>query len=106
MVEVVLNVLTKEDSTEEQKEQRDELLLILEEHIDDTTGFVRTKVFQHWSKLQIENAVPLKMQTRILEKAVLHLRDKAAMVRKTAANCVTVFLSHNVYGAEVCVIKT
>lgn len=99
--EVVLRVLTKNDLNEEQRECRDDFLSILEEHICDTSAHVRSKVFQEWAKLQQENAIPLKIQTQILEKAVAHLRDKAANVRKSAANCVTTFLSHNIYAATV-----
>ena len=37
----------------------------------------------------------------ILEDAIDHLDDKAALVRKSAANCVTAFLVYNPYSAQV-----
>ncbi|XP_017786740.1 PREDICTED: condensin complex subunit 1 [Nicrophorus vespilloides] len=101
MVEVILAALTRNDLNEEEKESRDELLEILEEHIADVAASVRSKVFQHWCRLQKENAVPVKMQNVILEKAIFHLRDKAANVRKVAANCVTTFLEYNLFGAKL-----
>ncbi|KAF5285103.1 hypothetical protein FQA39_LY16792 [Lamprigera yunnana] len=101
ITEVVLQVLTKDDLSEEERESRDDFLAILKEHIQDTAALVRAKVFQHWARLQQENAIPLKMQSDILEHCIIHLRDKAANVRKAAANCVTVFLSHNIYGSKL-----
>lgn len=101
IVEVVLTVLTKHDLSEEEKESRDDFLSILEEHTADESAHVRTRVFQHWSRLQTNNAVPRKMQYGVLEKAIAHLRDKAALVRKAAAACVTTFLTHNLYGAKL-----
>ncbi|KAK4878019.1 hypothetical protein RN001_010525 [Aquatica leii] len=101
ITEVVLQVLTKPNLTETERESRDTFLSYLMEHIDDTAALVRSKVFQHWSRLQQENAIPLKIQYEILERAVFHLRDKAANVRKAAAICVTTFLSHNIYGSKL-----
>lgn len=98
---MILNVFSKATLTDEEKESRDEFLTILEEHIDDIAAHVRAKVFQNWSRLQSHNAVPIKMQHSVLEKAVLHLRDKGAFARKAAAGCVTTFLMHNMYGARL-----
>ncbi|XP_018328034.1 condensin complex subunit 1 [Agrilus planipennis] len=101
IAEVVLTVLSKDNLNEEEKDSRDELLEILEDHIFDTSSFVRTKVVQHWAKLQKENAIPLSVQNSVLEKIVGRLYDKGANVRKSAANCVSTFLTHNIYGAEL-----
>ncbi|KAK5637917.1 hypothetical protein RI129_012212 [Pyrocoelia pectoralis] len=101
ITEVVLNVLTKKDLTEEERNSRDTFLSILMEHINDVSALVRGKVFQHWSRLQQENAIPLKIQSDVLSQAVVHLRDKAANVRKVAASCVTTFLSHNIYSSNL-----
>lgn len=60
---------------------------------------VRAKVFQHWARLQTNTAIPTKMQHVVLEKAVTHLKDKGALVRKAAAACITTFLTHNTYGS-------
>lgn len=101
ITEVIINVLTKHELNEEEKESRDEFFAILEEHIYDVSGHVRAKVFQYWARLQTNNSIPIKIQHSILEKAIAHLRDKGALVRKAAAACVTTFLTHNTYGARL-----
>lgn len=101
MVEVILNNLTSHNSSEEQKKFRDELFEILMEHVNDNAGLVRAKVLQQLARLQQENAIPLKYQIPILELAIQHLRDKAVLARKCAANCVTTFLSYNAFSAVV-----
>lgn len=101
ITEIILTVLTKHDLSDEEKESRDEFLAILEEHAADTSGHVRARVFQHWARLQSGNAVPRKLQHPVLERAVAHLRDRGALVRKAAAACVTAFLTHNTYGARL-----
>lgn len=50
MVEVVINNLSGNDLTEEQKEFRDELFEILIEHTDDVAVTVRCKVLQQWGR--------------------------------------------------------
>lgn len=94
-------LLSGHDLKEEEKQCRDVCLEILEEHIRDISALVRSKVFQHWARLQTANAVPRKLQYKILDHAVEHLTDKGALVRKYAAACVTEFLKHNLYGANV-----
>lgn len=96
-----MSLLSGHDLSEEEKECRDVCLEILVEHVRDVSALVRAKVFQHWARLQMENAVPRKLQYTILDHAVEHLTDKGALVRKNAAACVTEFLKHNLYGANV-----
>lgn len=52
-------------------------------------------------RFQKESAIPLKFQQQVLESVVEHLFDKGALARKTAAACVTTFLSYNAYSANV-----
>lgn len=101
IVEVILTVLTKPDLSDEHRQFRDELIDILTEHIRDTAAQVRAKVFQHWARLQKEDSVPLKVQSRILGHVVAHLCDKSALVRKSAANCLAAFLKFNKYAAHL-----
>lgn len=57
---------------------------------------------QHWTRLQAENAIPRHLVNEVLHNVVdYHLLDKAAIVRKNAARCVTTFLSHNTYSSQV-----
>lgn len=99
--EIIINVLTNHELTDEQRESRDDFLAILTEHIVDVSASVRAKVMQQWARLQKESAIPLKCQRQILGKVVERLNDKGALVRKSAANCVTTFLTHNAYSANV-----
>ena len=101
MVEMILNVLSKPDINEDGKKSRDDLLEKLEMHIDDVSAHVRTKVIQHWARLQKEGVVPVKLQLTILKKVVAHLFDKSALVRKSSSACITSFLSYNPFGANV-----
>lgn len=98
---MLLNVLHKPNLSDEEMEDRNALLMILEEHIADINGLVRNKVFAHFSKMHEANALPIHNQISVLEKAVRHLRDKVVAVRKAAASCIKTFITHNIYGADV-----
>lgn len=101
ITEVISKVLTNHELSEEEREFRDEFIAILKDHIGDVSPLVRTKVFQQWARLQEENAIPLKNQNEILELAIDHLRDKGALVRKSAASLVTIFLAHNAFSYDL-----
>lgn len=101
ITEVILTSLTKPELSNDERESRDEFFEILSDHMSDVTAFVRARVIQNWSRLQKENVLKSKMQTRILGKVIEHLRDKGSIVRKAAVNCVTSFLEHNPFGSEV-----
>ncbi|KAJ8973310.1 hypothetical protein NQ317_019181 [Molorchus minor] len=101
ITEVVINVLTGHDLSDEQRESRDDFLAILMEHMEDVAAIVRSKVVQQWARMQKESAIPLKYQNQVLEKVIERLFDKGAMVRKSAANCVTTFLQHNAFSANL-----
>lgn len=101
ITEVILVVLTGHDLTEEEQNLRDGFFDVLLDHICDSSAIVRSKVFQHWARLQVQNAIPKKLQHIILKKAITHLRDKGALVRKFAAVCISEFLAHNIYAAYV-----
>lgn len=104
MTEVILNILSKDNLMDEEREIRNFLLSVLEEHILDTAGHVRSKVFQLWGKLQSNHAIPKNLQPVILEKMLHHLSDKAGLARKNAAGCVTCFLVTNPFSGEVIII--
>ncbi|XP_057657108.1 condensin complex subunit 1 [Diorhabda carinulata] len=101
IVEVILNNLTSNDLSDEQKQFRDELFDMILEHTEDNSVLVRAKVFQQLARLQKEMAIPLKFQLQVLEKAVEHLCDKGSLSRKCAINCVTTFLTCNAFSANL-----
>ncbi|XP_044255431.1 condensin complex subunit 1 isoform X2 [Tribolium madens] len=105
ITEIILNVLTKHNLSDQEKESRDECFDTLIEHILDNSAVIRAKVIQHLAKLQKENAIPLAFQNEVLSKVIKHLLDKSAAVRKCAVNCVTTFLEHNPFGANLQLTK-
>ncbi|XP_030754810.1 condensin complex subunit 1 [Sitophilus oryzae] len=105
IAEVIINVLTKHTLTEEETEFRNDFLTILMDHIDDISAHVRSKVIQHWSRLQKENAIPRKLVNDVIEKIINHLEDKSALVRKSAANAITTFVATNIYSSDLSLEK-
>ncbi|XP_076253799.1 CAP-D2 condensin subunit [Rhynchophorus ferrugineus] len=105
ITEVIITVLTNHTLTEEQTGYRDDFLTILLDHINDVSAHVRSKVLQHWARLQKENAIPKKLVNEVLEKVIDHLDDKSTLVRKSAINCVTTFIATNIYSSELSLKK-
>lgn len=102
---VVQKALTGEDLTDEQKEQRDECLDNLEEHILDCNAYVRSKVLQTWQHLCCEGAVPLARHGKLLACTALRLEDKSANVRKQALQLLRTLLQSNPFAGKVCEIR-
>ncbi|OAD62279.1 Condensin complex subunit 1, partial [Eufriesea mexicana] len=99
--EVVQKTLTGDDLTQEQKDQRDECLNSLEEHILDNNAYVRSKVLQVWQHLCCEGAIPLARQGRLLAATALRLEDKSAIVRKQALQLMRALLQGNPFAAKL-----
>lgn len=98
---VVQKALTGEDLTNEQKEQRDECLDILEEHILDCNAYVRSKVLQTWQRLCCEGSMPLARHGKLLACTALRLEDKSATVRKQALQLLRALLQSNPFAGKV-----
>ncbi|XP_011702254.1 PREDICTED: condensin complex subunit 1 isoform X2 [Wasmannia auropunctata] len=98
---VVQKALTGEDLTDEQKEQRDECLDNLEEHILDCNAYVRSKVLHIWQRLCCEGAVPLARHGKLLACAALRLEDKSANVRKQALQLLRTLLQSNPFAGKL-----
>ncbi|XP_072757251.1 condensin complex subunit 1 [Anoplolepis gracilipes] len=98
---VVQKALTGEDLTDEQKEQRDECLNNLEEHILDCHAYVRSKVLQMWQRLCCDGAVPLARYAKLLAATALRLEDKSAHVRKQALQLLRAMLQSNPFAAKL-----
>ncbi|XP_036138844.1 condensin complex subunit 1 isoform X2 [Monomorium pharaonis] len=98
---VVIQALTGEDLTDEQKEQRDECLDNLEEHILDCNAYVRSKVLQTWQRLCCEGALPLARHGRLLACTALRLEDKSANVRKQALQLLGTLLQSNPFAGKL-----
>ncbi|CAL1675876.1 unnamed protein product [Lasius platythorax] len=98
---VVQKALTGEDLMDEQKEQRDECLNNLEDHILDCNAHVRSKVLQMWQRLCVNGAVPLARYGKLLAAVALRLEDKSANVRKQALQLLRTMLQSNPFAAKL-----
>ena len=65
-----LQVLTKEDMTDADRDDRDSFLECLQDHIHDVHAHVRSHALQIWAKLCTNKCIPLTRQHQILELAV------------------------------------
>ena len=61
---------------EASKEQRDQYLDCLEDHIHDVHALVRSSVLQAWNKLCTSKTIPLNRQYRLLTLVVGRLQDR------------------------------
>lgn len=102
---IVQKALIGEELTEEQKEQRDECLNNLEEHILDSNAYVRSKVLQIWQRLCCEGVVPLARYGKLLTAIVLRLEDKSANVRRQALQLLHTLLQSNPFAGKVCAMR-
>ncbi|XP_076167655.1 CAP-D2 condensin subunit [Ptiloglossa arizonensis] len=98
---IVQTALTGDDLTQVQKDQRDECLNSLEEHMLDNNAYVRSKVLQVWQRLCCEGAIPLARQGKLLAATVLRLEDKSANVRKQALQLLRALLQANPFAAKL-----
>lgn len=98
---IVEKILTGDELTQEQKNQRDECLNILEEHILDVNAYVRSKVLQVWQNLCCEGAIPLAKQGKLLAAAALRLEDKSTNVRKQALQLIRALVQGNPFAAKL-----
>ncbi|KAI4480327.1 hypothetical protein M0804_010325 [Polistes exclamans] len=98
---VVLKVLTNDDLAQKQKEQRDECLHCLFEHLLDYNSYVRSKVLHVWQNLSNEGAIPLAIQGKLLSACISRLKDKSANVRKQALQLLRTLLQGNPFAAKL-----
>ncbi|XP_011263197.2 condensin complex subunit 1 [Camponotus floridanus] len=102
---VVQKALTGENLTNEQKEQRDECLNNLEDHMLDCHAYVRSKVLQVWQRLCCNGAVPLARYGKLLAATALRLEDKSANVRKQALQLLRAMLQSNPFAGELTCVE-
>lgn len=101
MKKIVVDELTGENLTEEQKDIRDEYLDHLKTHIHDVNAHVRQKALECWIELKAEDAVPLAWMFEIIDLAAGRLEDKSSLVRKTSIQLIKLFLERNPYAAKL-----
>lgn len=98
---VIINQLSGEDLTDDQRVLRDECLEDLWNHMNDISSYVRSKVLHIWNELKTRDAVPLAWMLRIVTRAIERLEDKTATVRKNSITLLKSFLESNPFSAKV-----
>jgi condensin complex subunit 1 len=101
MSDIIVNELTGENLTQEQKELRDEYLDHLKVHVHDVNAHVRQKALQIWCRLKENDSVPLAWLIDIIGLGAGRLEDKSSLVRKQAIHLVKLFLEQNPYAAKL-----
>jgi len=99
--EIVAKVLTKEELTEADRDDRDNFLDCLEDHIHDVHAHVRSHVLQIWVKLCANKCIPLSRQHKVLELTTGRLQDKSSNVRKAAVQLLNTLLQSNPFAAKL-----
>ncbi|XP_077998535.1 condensin complex subunit 1-like [Glandiceps talaboti] len=99
--EIVVKVLSKEVMDNKEKNDRDQFLDILEDHIHDVNAFVRSKVMQIWLRLCHEKVVPLNRYKDVVALTIGRLEDKSSIVRKQAIQLIRAFLAGNPFAATL-----
>lgn len=98
---MIVNHLSGEDLTDDQRELRNDCLEDLHNHMNDTSSYVRSKVLQVWNDLKNKNAVPLSWIHPVVARTVERLEDKTATVRKNAIILLRSYLESNPFSPKV-----
>uniref|UniRef100_A0A8D8QD33 Condensin complex subunit 1 n=2 Tax=Cacopsylla melanoneura TaxID=428564 RepID=A0A8D8QD33_9HEMI len=101
VTELLINVYKKEDLSDEAKEQRDEYLSVLLDHMHDVHTFVRTKVLQLFQRLVLEKAIPVAFTLKLLERSIGRLMDKSSNVVKYTVQLLKIMIEANPYAAKL-----
>lgn len=101
VTELLINVYKKDDLPDEAKEQRDEYLNVLLDHMHDVHTFVRTKVLQLFQRLLLEKAVPVAFTLKLLERAIGRIMDKSSNVVKYTVQLLKTMIESNPFAAKL-----
>lgn len=99
--ELISQLLTGPELNNEERSLRDTLFDKLSVHIYDVNAFVRSKVLQVWQILNERGAIPLIKQRDILTAVTGRLKDKSSLVRKSALQLLTNFITANPFAPKV-----
>ena len=105
ITDVILNLLSKDDLNDDERNTRNKLFNFLLMHMTDLSSFVRAKVAQFFLKLQASEAIPLIFYFPIMEQAFSRLNDKTIWVRKYSINLINRMIDSNPFSANVSILK-
>uniref|UniRef100_A0A8B9VEQ1 Condensin complex subunit 1 n=1 Tax=Anas zonorhyncha TaxID=75864 RepID=A0A8B9VEQ1_9AVES len=101
MTEVLLQVLNGDQLEEVARGTRDHFLSMLQAHICDINGFVRSRVLQLFTRIVQGKALPLTQFQSVVSLAVGRLQDRSVVVVKNAIQLLAAFLSNNPFSCKV-----
>uniref|UniRef100_A0A8C0BA34 Condensin complex subunit 1 n=1 Tax=Buteo japonicus TaxID=224669 RepID=A0A8C0BA34_9AVES len=101
MAEVLVQVLNGDQLEEAARGTRDQFLNMLQAHVCDINGFVRSRVLQLFTRIVQCKALPLTQFQSVVSLAVGRLRDKSVVVAKNAIQLLAAFLSNNPFSSKV-----
>ncbi|NXW05817.1 CND1 protein, partial [Fregetta grallaria] len=101
MAEVLVQVLNGDQLEEAARGTRDQFLNILQAHICDINGFVRSRVLQLFTRIVRCKALPLTQFQSVVSVAVERLKDKSVVVVKNAIQLLAAFLSNNPFSCKL-----
>uniref|UniRef100_A0A8B9RWE7 Condensin complex subunit 1 n=1 Tax=Accipiter nisus TaxID=211598 RepID=A0A8B9RWE7_9AVES len=106
MAEVLVQVLNGDQLEEAARGTRDQFLNMLQAHVCDINGFVRSRVLQLFTRIVQCKALPLTQFQSVVSLAVGRLRDKSVVVAKNAIQLLAAFLSNNPFSSKVILTST
>ncbi|KAM9277718.1 condensin complex subunit 1 [Cariama cristata] len=101
MAEVLVQVLNGDQLEEAARGTRDEFLSMLQAHVCDINGFVRSRVLQLFTRIVGCKALPLTHFQTVVSLAVGRLKDKSVVVVKNAIQLLAAFLSNNPFSCKL-----
>ncbi|KAM6212507.1 condensin complex subunit 1 isoform 1-T1 [Sarcoramphus papa] len=101
MAEVLVQVLNGDQLEEAARGTRDQFLNMLQAHVCDINGFVRSRVLQLFTRIVQCKALPLTQFQSVVSLAVGRLKDKSVVVVKNAIQLLAAFLSNNPFSCKL-----
>ncbi|XP_075564505.1 condensin complex subunit 1 [Pelecanus crispus] len=101
MAEVLVQVLNGDQLEEAARSTRDQFLNMLQAHVCDINGFVRSRVLQLFTRIVQCKALPLTQFQCVVSLAVGRLKDKSVVVVKNAIQLLAAFLSNNPFSCKL-----
>ncbi|KAM8819961.1 condensin complex subunit 1 [Eudromia elegans] len=101
VAEALMKVLNGDNLEEAARGTRDQFLDILQAHVCDTSGFVRSRVLQLFTRIVQSKALPLTQFQSVVSLAVGRLKDKSVVVVKNAIQLLAAFLSNNPFSCKL-----
>lgn len=99
--EILQHTLHECELDEENRKLRHTLFTLLQDHVLDTSAFVRSKVLQVWLHLCETKSVPLSQLKDLLKIISDRLNDKSSLVRKSAMQLIVCLLKSNPFSDNV-----